>query len=194
MIESEDGLTVVGEADTGEDLLKLVARGESDVLVLEPHLPGPPAAHLISQATALHAGLKVVVLAAPQDLLIATTLLEMGASGCILKSDRPEEFLRGIRAAAEGQLGISSSVARSVLRRVDSQPTTDSLTDREREVLELLTSGLSNKEIAQKLYLSVRTVEVHLRNIYSKLGVRSRLEAVTRTALSSPAAYPPGLS
>ncbi len=184
LVESETGLAVVGEADNGEDLPQLVARLAPDVLVLEPDLPGPPAAELIPRVLATHPRLKVMVLAAPQRLPAAATLLDAGAGGCVLKSDRPEEFLRGIRAVAGGELVLSSTVARSLLSRQNSQPATavDALTGREREILSLLTSGLSNKEIAQQLYLSVRTVEVHLRNLYGKLGVRSRLEAVTQAA------------
>lgn len=191
LVAGEDGLAVVADTGDGGELPRLVARLKPDVLVLDPGLPGPPLDRLLAEATSAHPELKVVVLADPTELAPAVNLLEAGTSGCYLKSDRPEEFLRGIRAAAAGELAISSAVARGILRRQTSQHTSaiDALTEREREILALLTSGLSNKEIAQKLYLSVRTVEVHLRNLYSKLGVRSRLEAVTQTARSG---SPPG--
>ena len=189
LLAGEPDFAVVGETGNGAGVLDLVGQRKPDVLVLEPGLPGPAVGQLLVQARALHPALKVVLLANSQEEPAVIGLVESGAAGCFLKSDRPEELLRGIRAAAEGELPLSSSVARWLLKGLAARELpspTDSLTEREREVLDLLTAGLSNKEIAQKLYLSVRTVEVHLRNVYAKLGVRSRLEAVTRARIRSP--------
>lgn len=183
LLQGEEGLAVVGEAADGMDLVKMVARLKPVVLLLEPALPGPPPGRLLTEAAAVHPSLEVMVLAGPEDVSAAIALLEAGASGCILKSDRPEELARGIRAIVAGEMAISNAVARGLLQRQGRRPPApaDVPTEREREILGLLTAGMSNKEIAQKLYLSVRTVEVHLRNLYSKLGVRSRLEAVSHT-------------
>jgi DNA-binding NarL/FixJ family response regulator len=180
LLQGEEGMVVVGEAADGAKLAGMVARLRPDILLLEPALPGPPVGGLLIEVAAIHPPLKVVILADPRDSAMAIALLEAGAGGCILKSDRPEELARGVRGVAAGELPISSSIARKLLEkgRQGLSPG-DVLTEREREILDLLTAGLPNKEIAQRLYLSVRTVEVHLRNVYSKLGVRSRLEAVT---------------
>ncbi|MHB0870506.1 MAG: LuxR C-terminal-related transcriptional regulator [Chloroflexota bacterium] len=183
LLHGKEGLAVVGETGDGSGLLRTVAQLKPDVLLLGSDSPDPPMYRVLAEVMSVHPGLKVMVLADPQEVPAAIALLEAGATGCILKSDRPEELVRGIRAIAAGELALSDTVARSLLQRQARRPPSpaDALSEREREILGLLTAGLSNKEIAQKLYLSVRTVEVHLRNIYSKLGVRSRLEAVTHT-------------
>ena len=190
LLAAEPGFAVVGDVGDGAELAGLVARLEPDVLILDPALPGRPPQEILAGAVAVHPSLKVTVLAGAGDALAAVALLEAGALACFLQNDRPGEFLRGVRAAAAGELAVSSAIARSLLGKLASpkRPVpVDALTDREREILALLGDGLSNKEIGQRLYLSVRTVEVHLRNVYAKLGVRSRLEAVTRAARHDPA-------
>ncbi|HLA81695.1 MAG TPA: response regulator transcription factor [Thermoleophilia bacterium] len=177
------GLTVVGNTGDLPSLLDAVAECRPDVLLLVPNISQGPDIRLLEELRNRCPGTRVVLLAEPRDQGLALNLLQAGAPGCFLKSDRPGELIRGIRAAAAGELAVSSTVARWLLGQGSGaqhpQPT-EPLTEREREVLGLLNAGLSNKEIAQTLYLSVRTVEVHLRSIYGKLGVRSRLEAVTR--------------
>ncbi len=183
LLEEVDGIAVVGEAGDWAETVRMVARQRPDVLLLEPGMQNPPPEWVLANATAVHPALKVLVLASPQDVSVAIAFLEAGAAGCILKSDQPEELWRALRTVAAGELAVSRAVALHLLegqagpspRAVDVL-----LTEREEEVYHLLAAGLSNKEIAQKLYLSVRAVEVHLCNLCSKLGVRSRLEAVTQ--------------
>ncbi len=189
LLEDETGFEVVGQTGDASTLITLVAEVRPDVMILEPALTGPSSVQLLSESKAIRPRLKVLLLASPQDLPWAVTLLDQGADGCFLKNDRPEEFLRGVHAVAAHEPAVSNTVTRWLLKQLTctghSLPA-DPLTEREREILDLLTAGLSNKEIAQKLYLSVRTVEVHLRNIYSKLGVRSRLGAVTHFMRRTP--------
>ena len=112
----------------------------------------------------------------------ARTWLEAGASGIVLETSTVEQMLDAIRQVARGETYLPSELAQQVLRSLDAsipprQSPTEPLTDREREVLGLLAQGLSNKDIAQRLYVSVRTVEGHLANIYGKLQVTSRMTA-----------------
>lgn len=121
-------------------------------------------------------------LALVSDVGAALRWLDVGAAGCILDTASVEQLLSALRQVARGDMFLSPSIVqnlalRAATREHDFTPV-EPLTDREREVLRLLAQGLSNKEIAQKLYLSVRTVEGHLANIYGKLHFRSRTEAV----------------
>src|SRR3990172_2472917 len=116
-----------------------------------------------------------------------TALLNAGVTGYLPKSATPAEFLRAIRSVNDGDLVLHAAVGRAIFGGVapspetqEAYPSAEALTEREKELLDLIKQGDSNKEIAQRLYLSVHTVEVHLRNIYSKLGVRSRLQAALR--------------
>ena len=112
----------------------------------------------------------------------ARAWLDVGAAGCILETTPIEGLLAAIRQVARGETFLPPSIAKQIVAvlAARSEPRTqqvEPLTDREREVLQLLAQGLSNKDIAQKLYLSVRTVEGHLANVYGKLRVKSRTEA-----------------
>ncbi len=108
--------------------------------------------------------------------------LEAGAGGCIMETASVEELLSAIRQVARGETFLSPPIlnqllSSSAVQRDQTRPQVEPLTEREQDVLKLLAQGLSNKDIAQKLYLSVRTVEGHLANIYGKLQVKSRTEA-----------------
>ena len=117
------------------------------------------------------------------DATHARRWLEVGAAGIVLETSSLEEMLDAIRQVARGDVYFPRLLAKSIADTLDSRHSpahqlVEPLTDREQQVLQLLAQGLSNKEIAQKLYLSVRTVEGHLANIYGKLQVKSRTEAV----------------
>jgi DNA-binding NarL/FixJ family response regulator len=120
-----------------------------------------------------------------QDYELSTILpfLQAGASGCISRDDSVGDLARAIIAVGRGEIALPPSIAARALSALARGETgaaglIEALTDREVEVLRLLAQGLTNKDIAQTLFLSVRTVEAHLRNIYGKLNVRSRTEAV----------------
>lgn len=129
----------------------------------------------------------IALLSDPND---ARRWLDAGAMGCILESASVEELLNAIRQVARGETFLSPALAKqivaSLVTRAEPREPSEPLTDRERDVLQLLAQGLSNKDIAQKLYLSVRTVEGHLANIYGKLRVKSRTEAALWAAQRGP--------
>lgn len=138
-----------------------------------------------------HAG--ILLLASDQDESRVLGALRAGAIGCILTSATPDELIQAVRSTANSELTLPRALARRLILGLAEQqpsiPRSDvvSLSEREREVLSLLAEGRSNKDIAQALYLSVRTVEGHLASIYTKLGVRNRTEAALLAVRDSPA-------
>jgi NarL family two-component system response regulator LiaR len=185
ILEQEPDLEVVAEAGDGEEAVKLACDLKPDVVLVDvamPRLDGIEATRRIKAQCPVVA---VLVLSAYDDDQFIFGLLEAGAAGYLLKSVRGQEIVDAIRAVHAGESVLHPSVARKVLNRfagVSSKPrerkSLEVLTEREMEVLKMVTKGLSNKDIADGLCLSVRTVQGHLANIFNKLRVSSRTEAV----------------
>ena len=182
ILEQEPDLEVVAEAGNGEEAVALASELKPDVAM--PKLDGIEATRRIK---ALCPAVAVLVLSAYDDDQFVFGLLEAGAAGYLLKSVRGHEIVDAIRAVDAGESVLHPSVARKVLNRFASvssktqrKKPLELLTDREMEVLKLVTKGLSNKDIADELSLSIRTVQGHLANIFNKLRVSSRTEAVVR--------------
>jgi DNA-binding NarL/FixJ family response regulator len=181
MLEKDPNLRVVGEIGEGAQVESLTRQWQPDVLVLDVNMPGlDPVAttrRLKEQCPALH----ILVLTAYDDDAYVTGLLSAGASGYLLKEEALDTLVAAIRAIAKGESWLSQRIAGRLARKaiapvraVEAEP----LTPREREVLRLLALGLSNEEIAEKLSITKRTVQNHVSNIYGKLGLDSRAEAV----------------
>jgi len=182
-LEEEGDITVVAEAADGQEALRLVAQHQPDVAVLDVQMPGTTGVEAARQIRERFPGVRILILTAYDDDPYIFALLRAGAHGYILKSAPAEELVRAVRAVAAGQTALSPEVARKVVQQVAApagradQP--EPLTDREIEVLRLTARGGTNKEIGRALGISARTVQGHLANIYGKLGVYSRTEAVT---------------
>jgi DNA-binding NarL/FixJ family response regulator len=183
LLSSADGIEVVGEAGSGEEALALAARLRPDVVLMDLQLgdgiDGVTATRELTSGTAAASGA-----AAPRVLVLTmfdtdadiTRAVEAGATGYLLKAERPEELFAAIRDAAAGRTALSAPVADRLLARLrDPRP---SLSEREREILQQLSGGLGNREIARALFISEATVKTHLQRIYGKLGVETRAGAV----------------
>jgi NarL family two-component system response regulator LiaR len=185
ILEQEPDLEVVAEAGDGEEAVRLASDLKPDVAIIDVAMPKLDGIEATRRIKALCPAVAVLVLSAYDDDQFVFGLLEAGAAGYLLKSVRGHEIVDAIRAVDAGESVLHPSVARKVLNRFASvssraqrKKPLELLTDREMEVLRLVTKGLSNKDIADGLSLSVRTVQGHLANIFNKLRVSSRTEAV----------------
>src|ERR1700732_4471733 len=179
-IEQHADLTVVGEAEDGRQAVALAASLKPDVAVLDigmPNLNGIEAAKQITQAESAPA---VVVLSMHRDETYILRALKAGVRGYLLKDSAESDLVRAIRAVAEGKSFFSPAVSKVLLedyvrklRRTGGEDSYDLLTSREREILQLIAEGKSNKETANILHLSVYTVETHRANIMEKLKLKS---------------------
>ena len=184
-LEREDDLEVVGEAADGEEAVRLVGSLNPDVAIMDISMPNVDGIEATRQIKAKYPKVAVLILSAYDDDQFVFSLLEAGAAGYLLKSVRGNELVNAIREVSAGESVLHPTIARKVLNRftniaseTQKQKTQDILTEREIEVLQLATQGSSNQEIADSLFLSLRTVQSHLNHIFNKLQVSSRTEAV----------------
>lgn len=185
LLDEHPGLSVVGEAADGQEAVEVVTRLKPDVVLMDIAMPGMNGIEATKRIKETNPSTSVLVLTAYDDEQYIYALLDAGAAGYLLKNVSGEELARSIYAVAEGESVLHPSVAAKVFKRVTSGAVglakaggIDQLTERELAVLRLAARGLSNKMIARDLDLSDRTVQVHLSNVFGKLGVASRTEAV----------------
>lgn len=175
------GIRVVGEADNGRQVLDEVARNRPDVVVMDLRMPEMDGVEATREIVRTFPSTAVLVLTMFSEDTLVTEAMRAGASGYLLKTADQFEIERALHAVAAGQAIFSSAVAREVLRRVgaDGAGTVfTQLSARERQILDVLATGVSNATIAAKLFLSQKTVANHLSAIFQKLGVSSRGEAI----------------
>jgi DNA-binding NarL/FixJ family response regulator len=196
LVASASDMEVVGEAATGREAVGLARTGRADVVVMDirmPDLDGIEACRQIAADDDL-AGVRVLVLTTFETDDNVVQAIRAGASGFLVKDTRPEQLLDAIRTVAAGDALLSQGATRALIARIVSQPQqrapeagrVTALTSREREVLTLVASGLSNQEIAEALVLSPLTAKTHVSRIMAKLGARDRAQLVI-------AAYESGL-
>jgi DNA-binding NarL/FixJ family response regulator len=172
-------LLVVGEAHSGEVAMSIVNEQEPDVVLMDIGLPGMSGVEAARRIREHHPDVRVLMVTGYDEDEYVRGALEAGATGYIRKTAPGRELVDAIRAVAGGATVLQAGLAARLLgaRRVNIH---SALTDRELEVLALLVSGLHNKEVAARLFISPRTVERHCNNLYAKLGVGSRSEAIVR--------------
>jgi DNA-binding NarL/FixJ family response regulator len=185
LLETEDDIDVVGEATTGTEAVALAAEYRPDVILMDLNMPELNGLDATRRILAVHpeAGILVITMFDDDSVFAA---MRAGARGYVLKGAEGEETLRAIRAVANGEVIFSPAVAARVVQFLAHPPVEDAglpfpeLTPRERDVLDLMAAGLTNAAIAGRLVLSPKTVRNHVSNIFGKLQVADRAEAIIR--------------
>ncbi|MFP4344300.1 MAG: LuxR C-terminal-related transcriptional regulator [Anaerolineales bacterium] len=192
VLEEEEDINVVGVATTLEDALQRI--DTTDIILVSTHLPEDGALLLTSKVMEAELPAKVVVLGLAESESEILRYVEVGAAGYVLKDDSVDELLRNIRAIHRGEAVVSPEIAAALMSRVTelAQLFTDvdvgtgvdsQLTDREQEILGLISQGMTNREIADQLIIEVGTVKNHVHNILNKLNVSTRHEAAAFWAI-----------
>jgi two-component system response regulator NreC len=185
LLEQQPDLTVVGEASDGRDAVALVASQRPDVLVMDIGMPSLNGIAAAAQITHRHPEVSIVMLSMHSDESYVLRALKAGAKAYLLKDSAEADLIRAVHAVAEGKSFFSPAVSKVLLddyvrklKRSGTEDPYDLLTPREREILQLVAEGKSNKEIAQLLNLSVYTVETHRSNTMEKLNLRGVPELI----------------
>jgi len=181
----EAGIDIVGEAANGEAALQLVEEKHPNVVIMDLNMPGMGGIEAARHIATLAPLARVIMLTVSSAAPDITDAVVAGACGYLLKSATTQEIVSGIAAAARGDALLSPSVAAKLLERVREQPvrpaipdpSSASLTDRELEVLRLLSSGMDNAEIGRTLFISPSTVKNHISSILLKLQIENRIQA-----------------
>ncbi|MBO2519836.1 MULTISPECIES: response regulator [Limnochorda] len=193
LVSTQEDMEVVGEAASGEEALQVCAACEPDVVLMDLQLPGMDGVEATRRLRSRQPDVRVLILTSSEREADLIAALEAGAQGYLVKDLAPELFFSYIRRACRGEIPISGSLTTQLMRgfrdrsaasRSRLPPTPKpgshrSLTERELQVIRLVSKGATNEEIGQELNISANTVKNHLRNILAKLGLRNRAQAVT---------------
>lgn len=189
LLQREEDIEVIGQASDGRQAVDLAHDLQPDIVIMDIRMPQLSGVEATRQIRESLPEVQVLVLTAHDDDQYIFSLLEAGASGYLLKTAPVSELAKAIRQVQSGESPLSPSIARKIVVRMSNKDTESShatqedaspndLTSREMEVLKLLAQGMNNRAIAENMSVSERTVHAHLSNIFTKMGVSSRLEAV----------------
>ena len=177
LVELEEGFEVVGGAGNGSEGINLALQTSPDLIILDLNMKGLSGLDTLKALRAEDVDARIVILTVSDAKNDIFTLIDAGADGYLLKDTEPDTLLSQLKRIAQGEVILSDSIKNLLLERQSSQSPIDSLTDREIDVLRLVATGLSNKQIAGQLFISEETVKVHIRNLLRKLNVHSRVAA-----------------
>jgi two-component system response regulator NreC len=181
---SEPSITIVGEASSGQEAIEAVKRLQPDVVIMDVSMPGMNGIEATRRIKAAHPQTAVLALTMYEDEQYFFEMLNAGASGYIPKRAAPDDLVSAIKVVAEGNVFLYATLARFLMRdmaeRAAAEPreSEEVLTAREREVLTCIAEGMTNREIAEALVISIKTVERHRENIMAKLDMHNRVELV----------------
>jgi two-component system response regulator NreC len=181
LLEEEPGFEVVAEAEDADGAIRYLRGHKPDVLILDLNMPGRPSLGAIGDMHGASPETRIVVLTMQQEPAFARQALQQGVLGYVLKDAADDELVQAVRSAAAGETYLQPALGAKLA--AEPEGAANDLSERETDVLRLIALGHTNAEIAEKLYISVRTVETHRAHIQQKLGISSRAELV-QSALS----------
>jgi len=177
LIELEDNFEVVGDAGNGSEGIALALSTHPDLIILDLNMKGLSGLDTLKALRNEEVDARIAILTVSDAKSDIFALVDAGADGYLLKDTEPDMLLNQIKQIAKGEVVFSDAIKEQLLERHPSQEPIYSLTDREMDVLQLIATGLSNKQIAGELFISEETVKVHIRNLLRKLNVHSRVAA-----------------
>ena len=185
VFSNQKDMEIVGQASNGEEAVSLTSQLKPDILVMDIMMPKCDGLEASRQIKKIAPNTAILILTAYDDDNYVLGLLEAGAAGYLLKSARGQDLVEAVRAIRAGESVLHPKIIEKLLKQAMIKPAgtvdrkiRDLLSAREMEMMKLLATGMSNKEIADKLYLSLRTVKAHMSNIFTKMTVASRSEAL----------------
>ncbi len=173
LLEKQEGLRVEKTFSTAESALKYFEREEADLLITDFNLPGMDGLSLIHTITRIRPDMRLIVLSMHNEVHLVKEILKAGVHGFVLKNDSHRELVQAIEDVQAGKIYLSSDVNKLLIQNLNNPDEGKLLTDREREIVKLIAKEYSNKEIAEQLFISERTVETHRKNIFRKTGTNS---------------------
>lgn len=181
LLSLEDDMTIVGEASTAAECVNLMAKLKPDVLLLDLKLPDRDGLSILEEMNPESTPTRVIVLTASDDERDIVRAMRLGARGVVLKQAATDLLIKSIRKVQQGEIWLDRKMTADVMKALAHSAEAGRrekplLSDREREIVQLVATGLRNKEIGEKLFISEQTVKNHLHNIFDKLGVSDRLE------------------
>src|SRR5690606_6572175 len=181
ILELEDDIRVVGEAVSGDEALEKVPKCEPDVILMDINMPQKNGVEVTGILKKKYPSIKVLVLTMHNHDEYFMAAIREGADGYLLKDAPSEQVVEAIRTVASGESVIHPSMTKKLLnfhQQQQEQPKENALTEREMEVLQCLVEGMSNKEIADRLFISDKTVKIHVSKTFKKFNVKSRSQVV----------------
>ena len=177
LLDDEKNFFIIGQASNGREALEVLEQRRADIVIMDINMPEMNGIDCTREIVAKYDDVKVLALTMYSEDIYLKRMLAAGASGYILKSSGKEELLKAIQRIIMGHMHFSDEITHAAVPNMDNEPDKTgemiSLTGREKEVLKLIVNELTNQEIAEKLFISSRTVDAHRRNLIAKTGVRN---------------------
>ncbi|MEM7106726.1 MAG: response regulator transcription factor [Bacteroidota bacterium] len=184
LISNDEGIEIVAEASSGEEALTMIREFDPDILITDISMPGMTGIELTEAIKNEKVHAKVLVLSTYTDEEYILSAFEAGALGYLPKDTDEDQFIAAIKTVAGGEVyytkEVSDILTKSLIKQKRTYADPLELTDREKEILKLIVDGMSNKEVADKLFISVRTVDTHRRNIMDKIDAKNTADLVRK--------------